>query len=165
MPQRTRTIQRTPNVGLTLKMQPLQESDPCEPCVPAPTVARWYDETAGTYSLETAIYTAPNPTDGWPRWVPHPHLAAEVQGALCDCEVQWSLEWETATGYGGSVADFWDIMTPGTALVAASRNDLTSEDHPTPGVLTATPTILCESGASITLAPIYLVVELEEYGC
>jgi hypothetical protein len=144
MAQRTRTIQRTPNVGLTLKMQSLQEAAPCEPCVPAPTVARWFNYETHEYDLETA-HVAIN------KYACISAMeVAQVNGDLCDCKTEWDFMWDPAEET--ELLHDFVIRTPGCALAVYSPpwSGLA-------GVLTATPTIICPTGRRIVLNPIYLV--------
>ena len=93
MAARTRTIQRTPNVGLTLKMQPLQEAAPLQPlqeaapCVPAPTGPAWRDPDSGEYNMQTIAISL---SDGFTSAL----AVAQVNGDLCDCSVEWDIQWE-----------------------------------------------------------------------
>ena len=162
---RTRTIQRTPNVGLALKMQPLREAapcEPCEPCVPAPEAIRWYNEDDDAWDLEVIERS----TNMWGHFhinvvtpgelmgeciVERAMYLARVVGPICDNEVEW--EWELAE----SIGDYWYIQPAGAALgvnITPPGNGLPA------GVLTVTATV-----AGVTLGPIYFILSDPVWCC
>jgi hypothetical protein len=171
MAQRTRTIQRTPNVGLTLKMQSLQEAAPCEPCVPAPESIRWYNEETEEWDTETIVRstnanphtkrvllqsvgdTEPDSTCQWSREM----YVARVLGPLCDEPVLWEWQWDE-TGEVGWEGSGWYIQPAGSAI--AAHLVIPPYDGHRAGVLTITATV-----AGVTLAPIYFVVLDPVYCC
>ena len=97
----TRTIQRTPNLGLTLKLRKLTEPPApacCEPeigparCEPEIGPARWWNPATGENDLETLAvneeYSGTGVSfDGERRTLFH----ARVTGELCGCSVTWAV--------------------------------------------------------------------------
>lgn len=159
---KTRIIQRTPNLGLTLKMTrpgvaPVASAPCCEPEIGP---ARWLNPATGAYDLETQVIGA-YVSDDYLHDVVDSMLqgqrtlcAAQVTGDLCDCAVSWARD------YARSREDLGDVhletATPDRALCVGV--DKTANSNYGGGVLTATATVTCRDGATTTLAPIYLVI-------
>jgi hypothetical protein len=150
MAARTRTIQRTPKVGLTLKMQPLQEA-PCTPCTPNIQGVRWWNE-------QTLDFDGVDISEQWDlfrtQYHPYQTLVASVVGELCDCGVVFTHSWEHADESPVVVGDPWiDVIQDGGTLVI-------SRPAPAPlyqldsGVLTVRATVTCAQGGSFAVGPI-----------
>lgn len=164
MAARTRTIQRTPNVGLTLKMQPVAEA-PEPGCTPAPEAIRWYNEDDDAWDLDVIERrTDGHGTSRWPYRVvtaegcefcfcdPEREMyLARVIGPICDNDTQWT--WALAE----SDSQYWHIQPAGSALGV----NITVPSYGVPaGVLTVTATV-----AGATLGPIYFVLSDPVWCC
>lgn len=94
---RTRTVQRSPDLGLRIRM--VKEVAPGDCCVPEIGPARWYNPETGAYDLETVVVVGNlsdgnfNDDSGARRVL----FTAQVNGELCDCTVTWETIY-TATG-------------------------------------------------------------------
>lgn len=85
---KSRTIQRTPNLGLTLRMTKTSGSG----CAPEIGPARWWNPKTGDYDLETLVVQAGGyySTDVYfDNLVTLFH--AQVTGNLCGCGVTWAI--------------------------------------------------------------------------
>lgn len=91
---KTRVVQRTPNLGLKIRMvkdvAPVVQADCCEPEI---GLARWYNRTTDAYDLETVVVVGDTTMDylaesnGERRTV----VTAQVTGDLCDCTITWDV--------------------------------------------------------------------------
>ncbi len=94
MKRLTRTVQRTPNLGLTLKMQ--KPASTC--CEPEIGPARWRNPATGEYDTDTLIVFWQNYYGAWASMdigedagMPVDMLVARVTGDLCESRVEWSV--------------------------------------------------------------------------
>ena len=182
MAARTRTIQRTPNVGLTLKMQPVAEAPapapaPAPGCTPAPTVARWFNWSTSQYDLETVERSSFPSTGSDCAYVTyagdqlyHPVSSlcvAQVLGDLCDCAVEWGWMWYPVDSEVGGLSTLQNfiVQTPGTGFAVEVYIHPSKDTQFGAGVLEVTPTVVCPSGSRTALAPIYLVMIEVAPGC
>jgi hypothetical protein len=140
----TRIIRRTPDLGLTLKMQP--------GCRPEIGQAAWWNHRSRAYDLQQLVaiksYNYALSIDG----VDTTLAAAQVTGDLCGCAVNWSTTWATADPSASLSAP--DILTPDRALAVGLAVYPREQGI---GLLTATATVICD-GQRKVLAPIYLVI-------
>lgn len=158
MSVRKRTVQRTPNLGLKIRM--VKDVAPAACCVPEIGPARWYNPASGAYDLETVVvkadYYGEMVTDEAGDW--RGLVTAQVTGDLCDCAVTWDYEkhlFDTV-----KVA----VQTPGRGLAVGL--DKYSDDYGIQaGVLTATATVTCRDGAIKVLPTIYLIMVDTYNGC
>lgn len=102
MKRLTRTVQRTPNLGVTLKMQKTQKTPCCEPQIGP---ARWWNPVTGEYDTDTLIVVWENEYDVWTYMdvgedagMPVDMLIARVTGDLCESRVEWHVraDWDEA---------------------------------------------------------------------
>lgn len=168
---RHKTIKRTPDMGLTLKMQPLQEAPAPTGCAPAPTGVAWYNEETEEWDTKTIVRstnanphvsrvlfqsvgdTEPDPSCQWAREM----YVARVLGPICDEPVDWTWQWDESGEAGLSGYDGWYLQPAGCAI--AAHLVIPPYDGHKAGVLTITATV-----AGVTLAPIYFVV-LDPVNC
>lgn len=166
---KTRTIQRTPNLGLTLKMAKAAAPVAPECCAPEIGPARWWNHETQAYDLETVTVAQ------FVSWGDPPYLvyagswsecfalyAACVTGNLCGCAVAWETRWTPSIG--PSAIDWLEILTPDRALaVAPNLREGYRAAASVGGVLEAIATVTCGDSSQI-LAPIYLVIEAVDGG-
>lgn len=176
---KTRTLQRTPNLGLTLKMAkaaaPAAPAEPCPPaepaCKPAIGPARWWNPETSAYDLETVTITQ-FVSNGDPPYLMYADgsyaecfalYAACVTGNLCGCGVAWETQWIPTVG--PSAVGWLEILTPDRSLaVAPNLQESYRSAESAGGVLEAVATVICGESAQV-LAPIYLVIEAAEGWC
>lgn len=156
---RTRTVQRSPDLGLKIRMVKEVVAD-C--CVPEIGPARWYNPATGAYDLETAVIYSDNQNpflvdqNGDQQTL----FAAEVTGNLCDCSVSWSTEY-VQTGPGNR--PYVQILTPGRGL-AVGIDKYGYLVATAACVVTAIATVILRDGTAQTLPPIHLIVVESYYG-
>ncbi len=151
-----RIVQRTPHLGLRIRLQPLADAPPPAPASDRgePTIgpARWRNPGTGKYDLETLagtsdFYTPGVFVDGARQLV----FTAAVTGDLDGCTVGWEVVDELDLLSVPEVV--WHL--PDRALAVAIANE---PYRPIKGVLTATATVTLPDGQKRPRAPIYLVV-------
>lgn len=157
-----RIVQRTPNLGVTLRMQPV--GGVTADCVPDIGPARWYD-------WETKDFTAPiayGKTSIGDYGLRESQIfwTGKVTGELCGATVSWVVDWEVID-YGESPA--WLACGEGIAVCSATWPENTPSPELPPGyfaryngsgILTATPTVHLGSSL-IVVEPIILIISSE----
>lgn len=163
----TRVVQRTPDLGLHIKLSPLPASAPvARACQPAIGTAGWLNPDTGAYDLtaiERTVKTVSNqyaPTlYAETATVPVGDFLAvgQVNGTLCEGEVTWQTGF-AADGDAPSPALPRVVPAGRAVIVDAPLAEGSLFPRPvSPGVLTLTPTVT-GSGAARTLAPITLTL-------
>lgn len=167
-----RVVQRTPDLGLAIRLQrlaevPVAESPaPAPGCEPGPTQAGWWNSTTAAYDLaavsrdlKTVEMSALPEIYSAFQTVPVGDFRAEamVNGALCDCAVTWDVSFAEAEGSATYAPP--RVSPLGRYLVVDAQ--LASGDlRPlpvSPGVLTLTPSVDC-AGVVTALSPITLTL-------
>lgn len=146
----TRVIQRTPNLGVTVRMQRAALIE-AQDCVPDIRGAGWWDAEAGDW---TAVAVA-GIVDACGAVGPF-IWAAQVTGALCDCSVRWQAVYTPADAASSRDPD---VLVLGRYVVVSTLR--ADGDFPpvsaSPGVLALTPVVACAS-TQVELAAIYLTI-------
>lgn len=147
----TRVIQRTPNLGVTVKMQPLQAAveSPVDTCTPNIQSAGWWDPATGDMSeVVTGLLIDGRPCGPW-GW------EARIAGELCACVVDWELLWEPVVA--GSAGPVTTTAGPTLLICLRLEDGATKAAAVGAGVLTATAHVAC-GAVRKTLDPIYLTL-------
>lgn len=149
----TKVIKRTPDLGLTLRLQPLVVEPTqalCTPCDPAIGGVGWWDSEASAYCAETVVglLIDERPSGPW-GW------EARVTGELCACVVDWSTEWTPVVE--GAAAPRITVAGASFCVSADLEADAAVPAAIGSGALTVNATVVCGE-ARTTLDPIYLVV-------
>lgn len=168
MTRLTRTIQRTPSLGLTLKMRKPGSATCCEPNIGP---VRWYNQATSAFDSETLVLYQ-FVSDWEPSYLLYASgedyfsassqaAIAIVTGELCDCRVEWSAEWLPADG--SNLIEHVEFVTADRALVALiTTRPGYNDSESAGGVVVATPRITGSSASGpidTTLAPAYLTIE------
>jgi hypothetical protein len=155
-----RIVQRAPNLGLTLRLQPVGGAVTAD-CAPEVGPARWFDYATGDYTAPIA-YGGCSFGD-WHEPTGQIFWVGKVTGALCGAAVSWDVTWDSQVDYmvpawiaNGETLSVCSVAVPNGPTFGQYRANTV------PGILTATPTVHLAAGAQ-QLAPLVLITVLYWY--